>query len=358
MEGYVWELTHALAALGVKVEVICEHICSEPAADIRIHTVTSDKSSSRWKAMLGFRSRVDSLIIKQFVDRDIIIHSHERNLNHHVTTFHGPPMQVKTGWWRFSWLSRRIKAWKLMEKDEILGPQVKFVLPVSNRIKKQLISLHPEIKNKNIVVAYPGIHRLSVNQTAVIRNGKTDTRFIFVGKEWKRKGLRFAMTVIENYASRFEQCVLEIYGPSKSDLPANIGHHPNVVVKGWANEIPWDKYDALIHPATNEPFGMVIPEARSHGVPVLTTNIVGSTELNYCGVTVLCRSEPIEIWAENLRKITKIWQNRTPENKWTWQDLALQHAHEIYPLVPIKSNHQDNPSYQHKLPNDIGRSED
>ncbi|MDA8704723.1 glycosyltransferase family 4 protein, partial [Litoricolaceae bacterium] len=344
--------------LGVKVEVICEQVFGTPSAGIHVHTVTPDKSSSRWRAMLGFRARVESLIAKQFAAGETVIHSHERLLNHHVTTFHGPPMQVKTDWWRFSCLSPRIKAWKLMEKDEVLGPQVKFVLPVSDRIKNQLISLHPGIKNKRVVVAYPGIHKVSVKKTAVIRSKKTDARFVFVGKEWKRKGLRFAMTVIENYASRFEQCVLEIYGPSKSDLPANIGHHPNVVVKGWANEIPWDKYDALIHPATNEPFGMVIPEARSHGVPVLTTNIVGSTELNYCGVTVLCRSEPIEIWAENLRKITKIWQNRTPENKWTWQDLASQHANEIYPLVPIKSNHQDNPSYQHKLPNDIGRSED
>jgi hypothetical protein len=338
MEGYVWELTHALVAIGVEVDVICEQLFGNPSADIRVHTVTPDKSPSRWKAMLGFRARVNSLITKQFADRKMIIHSHERTLNHHITTFHGPPMQAKTHWWRFSWLSPRIKAWTLMEKDELLGPQVKFILPVSNRIKEQLVSLHPDIKNKSVVVAYPGIHEVSEKQTTAIRNTKKDARFIFIGKEWKRKGLKFAVELIDGYASRFGPCTMDIYGPAPSDLPRFIRQHTNLTIKGWSKEISWSEYDALIHPATNEPFGMVVPEARGHAVPVLTTNVVGSTELNYRGVIALKPTEDIETWVSNLAHLIKDDRNRITEIKWTWRQLALKHLHEIYPLTAQSLN--------------------
>ena len=338
MEGYVWELTHTLATLGVKVEVICEQLCGHPSPAIRIHTVTSSQSSSRWKAMRNFRARVDDLITKQFADREIILHSHERTLNHHVTTFHGPPMQVKTDWWRLSWLSPRIKAWQIMETHEILGPQVRLVLPVSNQVKEQLVSLHPDIRNKSVVVAYPGVHEVSVKQTAPIRDAKMGTRFVFVGKEWKRKGLKFAVEVVEDYASRFDHCTMDIYGPAESDLPRRIRQHPNLTVKGWSKEVRWQIYDALIHPATNEPFGMVVPEARSHGVPVLTTNVVGSTELNYHGVIALKPNEDIETWVSNLAHLIKNDKNRIKEIKWTWRQLALKHLHEIYPLIAQSLN--------------------
>lgn len=333
MEGYVWELTHSLAALGIKVEVICEQLCGAPTADIQVHTVRQDKYSARWKAMLGFRARVDDLITKQYAGRKIIIHSHERTFNHHITTFHGPPMLVRTDWWRFSWLSPRIKAWRLMEKREVLGPQVKFVLPVSNQIKVQLISLHPDLKNKSIVVAYPGIHEVLLKQTTLIRNKATDARFVFIGKEWKRKGLKFAVEIIECYASLFGPCTLEIYGPAKSELPRFIRQHANLSIKGWSKEINWVDYDALIHPATIEPFGMVVPEARSHGVPVLAANTVGSTELNYQGIAVLKTTENVEIWASKLFDLINDDRNRHREIKWTWCQLALKHAHEIYPLA-------------------------
>ena len=333
MECYVWELTHELAALGVKVEVICEQLYGNPSTDIQILTVTRDKSSSRWRSMLGFRARVDDLIAKRFADQKILIHSHERTINHHVSTFHGPPMQVKNDWWRFSWLSPRIKAWKLMEKIEVLGPKVKFVLPVSKQIKDQLVSLHPDIKKKNIVVAYPGVHEVSLKPPAQIRNKTTGARFIFIGKEWKRKGLKLAVEIIECYLSRFGPCTMEVYGPTNPDLPRFIRRHANLSIKGWSKEIRWDDYDALIHPAANEPFGMVVSEARSHGVPVLTTDIVGSTELNYEGITLLKTTENAELWASKLFDLINDDRNRISEIKWTWRQLALKHAREIYPLA-------------------------
>ena len=336
MEGYVWELTHALATLGVSVEVICEQLYGRPSPDIQVHIVTPERVSPRWRAMLGFRASVDELIKKQFTDRKIVIHSHERSINHHITTFHGPPMQVKTDWWRFSWLSARIKAWKFMEREEILGSQVQLVLPVSKRIQQELISLYPELKNKKLVVSYPGVHIYPHKTNPQIKcSNKTEGKFVFVGKEWKRKGLKFAIDLVNYYYARFEKCTIDIYGPTANELPGSFRNHPNVRIRGWCEKIPWHQYDALIHPAKNEPFGMVVPEARRHGIPVLTTNLVGSIELDYSGVIALDSSESIGIWAESLFKLTLDRNNRKFEIKWTWQNLAIQHLTEIYPLVNV-----------------------
>ena len=220
-----------------------------------------------------------------------------------------------------------------MEQDEVLGSQVKVVLPVSNRIKVHLASLYPSLKNKSIIVAHPGVHDSPTTQNWNRSRSQSGPRFLFVGKEWKRKGLIFAVQIIDHYASLFGHCTMEIYGPAPFDLPRVIRHHPNLVIEGWSNDIPWSNYDALIHPATNEPFGMVIPEARSHGVPVLTTNLVGSAELEYEGVIALNASDSIKTWTASLVALINNNSTRAREIKWTWRQLALKHMLEIYPLV-------------------------
>jgi len=335
MEGYVWELTHALVKLGLKVGVICEQVYGSPSPEIQIYKIEVEKSLRRWKAMMAFRNKANSLIKTQFVNRQIVVHSHERSLAHHITTFHGPPMEVKMNWWRLSALSPRIKAWIMMEKAEILGPQVQLVLPVSNLIKEKLISLYPELKPENLITAYPGVHESTHEQKKFIRTQRIGVHLVFVGKEWKRKGLEFAVRVAQNYSELFGYCTLDVYGPDPSEVPIYIRCIPNVTINGWSDEIAWTKFDALIHPAVREPFGMVVPEARSLGIPVLTTNLVGSTELNYDGVAVLEPTESPQTWAETLHELISYQSNNIPEIKWTWNNLALKHIDEIYPRIFI-----------------------
>ena len=330
MESYVWELTHTLANLGVKIEVICEELCDQPSSAIQVHKVIKDTSRSRWRAMINFRARVDALIANQFVNRRPIIHSHERTLNHDITTFHGPPMVPKSNWWRFSWLSPRVKAWKLMEKEEIFGPKVKVVLPVSNRIKEHLVSLHPDIKNKSIIVAYPGIHEVSLKQTAPIRNTKIDARFVFIGREWKRKGLSKAVEVCEALASR-HPVQLDVFGVDSIDVPNSLAP-PFVKFWGYQAEVPFEQYDLLVHPAVSEPFGMVVSEARASGVPVLISDNVGASDLNFSEVKTMRLSDPLEHWS--LAIVDLVSQStRIPETIWSWDHLVDLHIKDIYPKI-------------------------
>ena len=281
----------------------------------------------------GFRYRVNALIVEKTWDKQKIIHSHERTLNHQVTTFHGPPMETKPDWWRFSGLNPRIRAWKRFETDEVLGPNVQWVLPVSKNIQEQLIKLHPEINAKNLCVTYPGVDRSSDTRKKPTTPTELGQRFLFVGKEWKRKGLDFAAEIVQHYAVSIGRCTLDVFGPERSDLPKRLINHPNLNIKGWSDGVPWHKYDALIHPAKKEPFGMVIPEARNHGLPVLTATQVGSSELNFYGVVALNRSQGIDQWCQRLLQLTHDERAYKSEVKWTWRDLAIQHVQNIYPYI-------------------------
>ena len=333
MEGYVWELTHALLEAGLKIGVICEKVYGSPSQGIAIHTVDIDKSPSRWKAMMGFRNRVDELIKNQFSNQKIIIHSHERTLNHQVTTFHGPPMVPKKDWWRFPKRSIRVKAWQRMEKDEILGPIVQFVLPVSNQIKDQLINTFPEVQEKNVVVAYPGVKELENFTGARLKSEKIGARFVFVGKEWKRKGLELAIKIIDDYSEKYSASILDVYGPNRNDLPRFVSRHANIQIKGWSDYIPWHTYDALIHPATIEPFGMVIPEARARGVPVLTSISTGASELPFQGMMSLSVESPLTAWSETLNALINNPIANQGEIIWTWSDLAEFHIQDVYEKI-------------------------
>jgi glycosyltransferase involved in cell wall biosynthesis len=328
MEGYVWNLTHELTNLGLSIEVICEETLEAPHGDIIIHKVARSESRPRWKSMLRFRGLVTELITQRINEAPALIHSHERSEGHHLTTFHGPPMVAREILWGLPPLNRRVNAWKQMERDELINESVKQVLAVSSRIRDQLVELHPELQSKKIEIAYPGIKPQDGTVIPTTSRSCNTNRFVFVGREWKRKGLELAVKIIEKLP---KGCVLDVYGPTKKELPRRITEHPSVEIKGWAADIPWIDYEVLIHPARNEPFGMVIPEARSFGVKVLTTDIVGSTEFGFNDLIALSLDSPLSSWITALIELTNQQTKRIPECLWSWTDLARQHAEIIYP---------------------------
>ena len=335
MEKYVWQLVHQLVDLGVAAEVICEEVIGSPNRAIIIHEVDVAPNARRWKSMLNFRSTADQLILQEIARRPVIVHSHERCIHHHVTTFHGPPMFVKDNWWRFAGLSRRVSAWKEMERKELSGPLLQCVLPVSEMILKNLMALHPYVVSKRVVVAWPGVNADDQALSHVDRPNEI-LRLVFVGKEWKRKGLDIAVALAEAI-SEHRSVTLDVFGPDAEDIPMVLRSSPVVKLRGWVERVPWSQYHLLIHPARNEPFGMVVPEARLNGVPALISTATGSLALNFEGVEACGVDEPISTWFESLSDLIKKPDAYTAETRWTWQQLAKLHLHDIYPAIKLSN---------------------
>ncbi len=327
MENYVWHLVHGIAARGHSISVICEEVYGLIGSNIDIYKVTKAPEKPRWKSMLAFRARVDSCIREKFTGRSVIIHSHERSLYHQVTTFHGPPIDEgrMPNW--IAGVIPRIRAWRLMESDEVLRPQVQWVLPVSGLIKTALIERYPSLAMRQMQLGWPGVdpsHYIeSPSQTI------NNDRFLFVGKEWKRKGLARAVDIVAAYREHVPSATLDVFGPRAEEIPKLFRRIAWLRFNGWNDRIPWGEYCALIHPAEKEPFGMVVPEARVHGIPVLISEKVGASDLGLSCVKKVSLTQPLSTWVEMLNELLSM--KRTTDVRWTWDDLVSMHCEIVYP---------------------------
>ena len=333
MERYVWELTHGLAAEGVAVMVVCEEVLGAVANGIDVVVVPSAPPRPRWRAMQLFRDQVKAVI----GDTDLcgsIVHSHERTLGHHVTTFHGPPIAPSKRLSIWQSMSRRVRRWRAMEAEEILGKSVQAVLPVSSLVLRQLVTCYPELSEKFVQVAWPGVApSLDIRET---KRAGCETRFVFVGREFVRKGLSFAVQVVDAYRYLTGiEATLDVVGPSVDELPSEILSTPFVNPVGWSPSVEYAKYAALIHPAKAEPFGMVVTEARRVGLPVICSDQTGAGEIQSKGVSVFSLASTPQDWARGLVELVTCELAQLPETAWSWSDLVRLHVDKIYPSIRI-----------------------
>jgi UDP-glucose:(heptosyl)LPS alpha-1,3-glucosyltransferase len=198
MERYVWRLTSELLELGVEIDILCQSVECDVDPRITLHLLEPSTDRRRWKAMRDFRNKCDQFWLEFKAKDDVIVHSHERCSFHHVTTFHGPPMPALSSlpWYRR--MSNRIQFWSKVERCEVSGDDVVRVIPVSNRVRKQLILLYPEQEPRITAPLYPGLDKQVVKPRVLGESREHCGRILFVGREWKRKGLDKAIESISS----------------------------------------------------------------------------------------------------------------------------------------------------------------
>ncbi|TLS73936.1 glycosyltransferase family 4 protein [Mariprofundus erugo] len=297
MERYVWELSRELAAMGHDVTVLCEALYADaPPQGVRVIELGTVTAKPRWLAHLRFSRRV-SRWVTDHPDPQRIIHSHERTAVHHVTTFHGPPFAAVRSkpWWKRLSLRIAVNLW--LEKREVCAPQVQAVVPNSFMIGEALASHYPCIGSRMVAPVAPGVGDIPPRPP---RNIAENGGIIgFVGKEWRRKGLDTAVAIVAAARKTRPDLKMMVAGPQ----PAEIEH----LFTGWTggyqllgqtDSTPlYARFDLLLHPARQEPYGMVIAEARAAGVPVLVSDACGiACELPPSAV--MQEDAPVTSWAQ------------------------------------------------------------
>lgn len=326
MESYVWKLSHALVELGVEVKVICEECFGETPAEIDIIRVQKpERLRPRYRAMQHFRDQVER-VNGQFRELGLV-HSHERTGIHAVTTIHGPPMGhlLKQG----SFIERRQKrigAWSAMEYDEVLGPQVKCVVPVSSRIATDLSQIYPEIASRLSKPGWPALDR-----GEAIERSDFGRRLVFVGREPRRKGLDIALKAFRSVQRQSPNTTLDVFGVRPSDVSFWLRRSCDQIrFHGWVKKVPYEEYDVLIHPARYEPFGMAIVEARAAGLAVVMSDQVGAADLELDATTILGISEPISKWAASIDTAFESSRFCQAQVRFDWRDLARWYVEQVY----------------------------
>ncbi|MBL7003448.1 MAG: glycosyltransferase family 4 protein [Gammaproteobacteria bacterium] len=323
MERYVWELSHALADLGVQVHVLCEQSDQNTNHEnIRIHYLKRVLPKPRWLAMLRFSSNV-STWVKNNTEKDWVIHSHERTAVHHISTFHGPPFAhvYHKPWYKR--ISVRVAVWLFLERRELCADNVKAILPNSDLILNDLRNMYPCVRQLLHLPAYPG-----VNKPIKIIKTQSDKKIIlFVGKEWKRKGLVKAVKIVRRLRKRDVKIELWVVGPDKNDVKHLFKDWDSgFKLLGWQDASKFmPSASLLLHPAIAEPYGMAIAEATNYGTPVVVSDQCGiAPQVSSHSGSVVDVEASVDEWID----FCLVEVNRKAEvlgiGK-SWKELAQQH---------------------------------
>ena len=295
MERYVWELTHELHKLGHEVLVLCEACLAEKPQGIVVHELGAIAPRPRWLSLLRFSRKV-ARWLEINPHSGWQIHSHERLDVHHLTTFHGPPFATVRDmpWWRR--LSLRVAMQLYLERRELTVAQR--IVPNSPFIRKRLSHYYPELAYKLIDPIVPGVAAMQLREAhSIPRDGGVVG---FVGKEWQRKGLPFAVEIVAHLRRNRPALQLWVVGPAAAEVQHLFAGWPSGYrLLGWSDQAHYAEFDVLLHPARAEPYGMVISEAMAACVPVVISDVCGAAaQVTPDAGTVLPLAAPPEAWAD------------------------------------------------------------
>jgi UDP-glucose:(heptosyl)LPS alpha-1,3-glucosyltransferase len=257
-----------------------------------------------------------------------IIHSHENTLGQHVSTEHGPctaqGLRLKP-WKHFDYSARKNLA---IETDKYRNPYLRALVSCSRRVQDIVVREYPFLAEKITRVITPAYTYLKPTAKDPARHPRV---LGFMGRDWKRKGLPKALEIFRHLRREDPSWTMLIAGCPPESLPGNLVRNLPEGAELLGRTDPQDffsKIDILVHPATDEPFGMVMSEALTCGVPVVFSDQCGAADhLQSEGLRVLPVTAPVSVWARSCTELAG--RPFTKSQSRTWSDLATEHE-ELY----------------------------
>jgi len=327
MEEYVFRLSEELSNTGFKVTVLCERAYNSNPEGVDLIELGLTREP-RWLAHYKFSRKVNLWLSENPDAR--IVHSHERQSYHHVTTFHTTPFN--SGKSQISkYLSLRNFFYERLERRELFADSVKAIVPVSNLLGEMIKRKHPKSESLLKDAVHPGVFMETednVSKREVPSDGGT---LGFIGKEWIRKGLPKVVGIWRELKKTRPKLKLRIAGVSPEMIAHLFGpDDKDIEVLGLIKdkESFYMSINLLVHPAKHEAFGMVITEALSMGVPVLCSSECGASEcVNSANGFSLPSTEKLISWADKASEIMSA--NSIIKYEMSWQE-SLHPIHLIH----------------------------
>jgi UDP-glucose:(heptosyl)LPS alpha-1,3-glucosyltransferase len=325
MEEYAYRLTQELFKLGLRITVLCEKNYSPDYRGINVIEL-GVHSKPHWLSHYRFSQKVNLWLSENHCD-ERMVHSHERQSLHHVTTFHTTPFNLgKTRIARF--LSLRNFFYEKLEGRELFGSNTRAIVPVSNLLGDLIRVKYPEASEVITGAIHPGVDlRLSAvrSKGSIPDDGGT---IGFIGKEWKRKGLPKAIRIWRELKKTRPNLKLKIAGVSPEVLSHLIEKSDtNVEILGFIKNKKsfYESIDLLLHPAKLEAFGMVISEALCMHAPVICSSECGASEvLSKSSSFHIPESQSDASWVQSADEILRISKLKFLSPK-RWDDVAKEY---------------------------------
>jgi len=239
----------------------------------------------------------------------------------------------------------------VLYSERKLAEKSKKIITISNNEKRRLLRFY-DIPEEKIVVIPDGVNveefKFNVNERRKIRSRlrieDNEVVLMFAGHEFRKKGLEIIIKALPMIKEGVKLLVIGGDNPVYyKKLASKIGVLNKIVFLGLVPDIKeyYAASDIFVFPSLHEGFGLVITEAMSSGLPVITTKLTGASELitdEYNGILLnevdpeeLARKINLLIEDEKLRK--QIGKNaRKTAEKYTWDETAKKTL-EVYEEV-------------------------
>jgi UDP-glucose:(heptosyl)LPS alpha-1,3-glucosyltransferase len=166
----------------------------------------------------------------------------------------------------------------------IMDPANTRLVTTNSLLAKKLIGKYYDYPQDRINVIYNGVDFGQFSPDPDYREGKR-LEFLFVGQDFKRKGLDPVIRALSQVLSAGHQCLLSVIGRDDPapyrQLAAQVGVSLSIRFQGPTHAIQ-DAYrscDSFVFPSLYDPFANVVLEALACGLPALTTTTNGSSEI-------------------------------------------------------------------------------
>jgi UDP-glucose:(heptosyl)LPS alpha-1,3-glucosyltransferase len=301
-ERYAVELSTRLLKRGHEVHVFAQRWDASLTAEFILHPIRWLRFS-RYVNALYYAIRARRLVTQRSFD---IVHSHQRTLHHHLLSMHHPCYRSgrpSSGRWGralnaiFAALNPRHLAYRWLERHQFTCGPLTHVIAVSQETKLDILA-HYRLERARVCVIYPGVdsERLTPEKAPYYRAdvrkelglADYDQVVIFVGTDFERKGLRYAIEAIAILHRDDRRRVtprLLVLGAGDSRPYRRQAEQSGIAARvhflGLRTQV--ERYyaaaDMCLLPSLSDPFGMVALEAMACGLPVIVSRRQGVAEL-------------------------------------------------------------------------------
>jgi len=338
MERYVFETAKEMVRRGHQVAVLCGAVdeTAVSSIDVRVIALNPQRSTRGWQNRYFFRNAVTDYFTDPNVHlRFDIIHSHENTVEQHITTEHGPctARGLRLNPWKHLDFSARKNL--AIERLKFSGPHLKAIVSCAERVQEIIIREYPHLAQKITKVITPAHTYLQ----HIVKN-PTRCPYVlgFIGRDWKRKGLPKALEIFSHLRAQNTSWTMLVAGCPEESLPSPLSRNLPESVKILGRIDPQDffgRIDVLVHPANDEPFGMVVSESLTCGVPVVCSDQCGAAfHLRSDGLRVLRVDAPLADWTIACSDLAGL--PFAPPTPRTWADVAADHENLYDFLLSVK----------------------